>query len=130
MTGDASCADHNIAWNVRYKLKLDHVPAGVADGGNDDNIIYHINNDINNVASASGFGHPECTPAATAMGKALPRTRPIGHLSPAWEARGERWSPRLRCDALPARLCSGEDSSPILQASAQEARPWLHASSL
>src|SRR5216684_4459598 len=40
VSGDASCADHNIAWKMRFNLHLDHVPAGVADGGKDDNIIY------------------------------------------------------------------------------------------
>ena len=75
VSGDASCADHNIAWKMRYNLKLDHVPAGVADGGKDDNIIY----DFVNGVSASGFGHPECSAAATAIGNALPQTHPIGH---------------------------------------------------
>jgi uncharacterized protein GlcG (DUF336 family) len=75
VSGDASCADHNIAWKMRYNLQLDHVPAGVADGGKDDNIIY----DFTNGVSAGGFGHPECAAAATAIGKALPTTHPIGH---------------------------------------------------
>jgi len=75
VSGDASCADHNIAWKMRYNLRLDHVPAGVADGGKDDNIIY----DFTNGVSASGFGHPECSAAATAIGEALPTTHPIGH---------------------------------------------------
>jgi len=75
VSGDASCADHNIAWKMRYNLQLDHVPAGVADGGKDDNIIY----DITNGVSASGFGHPECSAAATSIGNALPTTHPIGH---------------------------------------------------
>src|SRR5205823_7471284 len=75
VSGDASCADHNIAWKMRYNLQLDHVPAGVADGGKDDNIIY----DITNGVSAGGFGHPECSAAATSIGKALPTTHPIGH---------------------------------------------------
>src|SRR5881628_3322068 len=42
VSGDASCADHNIAWKMRDNLNLDFVPEGVADGGNDDNIIYDI----------------------------------------------------------------------------------------
>lgn len=75
VSGDASCADHNIAWKMRYNLRLDHVPAGVADGGADDNIIY----DYTDGVSASGFGHPECSAAATAIGEALPTTHPIGH---------------------------------------------------
>src|SRR5881628_2604513 len=75
VSGDASCADHNIAWKMRYNLRLDHVPAGVADNGRDDNIIY----DYTNGVSASGFGHPECSAAATTIGEALPQTHPIGH---------------------------------------------------
>jgi len=74
VSGDASCADHNIAWKMRDKLQLDHVPAGVADGGKDDNIIY----DFTNGVSASGFGHPECSAQATSIGEALPQTHPIG----------------------------------------------------
>ncbi len=73
VSGDASCADHNIAWKMRHFLRLDYVPAGVADGGKDDNIIY----DFVNGVSASGFGHPECSNAATDIGKALPTNYPI-----------------------------------------------------
>jgi len=76
VSGDASCADHNIAWKMRYNLGLDHVPAGVADGGKDDNIIYDF--DAKGV-SVGGFGHPECSALATSIGKALPTTHPIGH---------------------------------------------------
>ncbi len=75
VSGDASCADHNIAWKVRHALGLDYVPAGVADGGADDNIIY----DITNGVSASGFGHPTCSAAATAIGQSLPTQYPISH---------------------------------------------------
>lgn len=76
VSGDASCADHNIAWKTRYNLQLDHVPAGVADDGADDNIIYDIDS---TGVSASGFGHPECSAAATQIGEALPQDFPIGH---------------------------------------------------
>ena len=30
VSGDSSCADHNIAWRTRNTLNLDHVPAGVS----------------------------------------------------------------------------------------------------
>ena len=30
VSGDSSCADHNIAWRTRNNLKLDYVPAGVS----------------------------------------------------------------------------------------------------
>ena len=67
-SGDSSCADHNIAWKVRHKLKLDNVPAGVSTN-NDDNII----NDIAEGASESGWGHPVCSPEASIIAKGLPR---------------------------------------------------------
>jgi uncharacterized protein GlcG (DUF336 family) len=75
VSGDASCADHNIGWKTRDRLNLDFVPAGVSPT-NDDNIIYDL--DAND-HSASGFGHPECFPASTAISNALPHDYPIGH---------------------------------------------------
>ena len=67
VSGDSSCADHNIAWRLRHRLNLDNVPAGVgsapdnaAPNGND-NIVY----DIVDGVSASGWGHPECSDSAT-----------------------------------------------------------------
>jgi uncharacterized protein GlcG (DUF336 family) len=74
VSGDASCADHNIAWKLRHRLMLDYVPTGVSPT-HDDNIIY----DIAGGRSASGFGHPECNAATTAIGKALPVTNAIRH---------------------------------------------------
>ena len=60
MSGDSSCADHNIAWRVRHLLELDYVPAGVSPNG-DDNVIYDVSNDADGHAgSAGGFGHPDC----------------------------------------------------------------------
>jgi uncharacterized protein GlcG (DUF336 family) len=54
ISGDTSCGDHNIAWRIRQKLGLDHVPAGPS-GNNDDAIIY----DIGLMGkSSSGYGHP------------------------------------------------------------------------
>ena len=59
VSGDSSCADHNIAWRVRDTLGLDHVPAGVGAPG--DNIIFDLADDAGgNPESASGFGHPQC----------------------------------------------------------------------
>lgn len=59
-SGNTSCADHYISWVVRYRLNLDDVPAGVADNGKDDNIIFDITGSHGNFASKSGFGHPLC----------------------------------------------------------------------
>jgi uncharacterized protein GlcG (DUF336 family) len=74
VSGDSSCADHNIAWKLRDALKLDYVPGGVSSTG-DDNIIYDIGA---NGKSAGGFGHPTCSPEATAIGNALPSSHPTG----------------------------------------------------
>jgi uncharacterized protein GlcG (DUF336 family) len=73
VSGDSSCADHNIAWKTRDTLGLDFVPAGVS-GTGDDNIVY----DISDGASAGGWGHPECSADATSIGNHLPGDFPIG----------------------------------------------------
>lgn len=69
LSGDTSCADHNIAWRVRDALVLDKVQAGLQVAAKD-NIIF----DISGGVSAGGFGHPFCLGAAadSAMGNALP----------------------------------------------------------
>ncbi|MBF0366034.1 MAG: heme-binding protein [Oligoflexia bacterium] len=54
VSGDTSCADHNIAWRLRSELKLDFVPSGVS-LANDDNIIY-----LGKSEKTSGFKHPRC----------------------------------------------------------------------
>jgi len=74
VSGDTSCADHNIAWKVRDELVLDFVPAGVADGGTTDNIVYDLGGDG---VSTGGFGHPECSDLATEIGQQLPVTHPV-----------------------------------------------------
>jgi uncharacterized protein GlcG (DUF336 family) len=56
VSGDTSCADHNVAWRVRQALKLGRVPAGVSPAKNDA-IIYDLAPDK---TSASGYGHPIC----------------------------------------------------------------------
>ena len=59
VSGDSSCADHNIAWRVRDQLGLDFVPGGVGAPG--DNIIFDLADDAgSNPESAGGFGHPKC----------------------------------------------------------------------
>lgn len=79
VSGDASCADHNIAWKTRYFLGLDNVPAGVSPPPAFDNIIYDLSGVGADQVSASGFGHPACSPAATTISLALPTRFPIGH---------------------------------------------------
>lgn len=60
VSGDTSCADHNIAWRTRHELDLDFVPGGVSPDG-DDNLIFDIAEDGNgHPKSAGGFGHAHC----------------------------------------------------------------------
>jgi uncharacterized protein GlcG (DUF336 family) len=77
VSGDSSCADHNVAWKTRHALNLNRVPGGVSATG-DDNIVYpdKSNSPKKNQLFAS-WGHPECSDAATAIGEALPRSHPI-----------------------------------------------------
>ena len=72
LSGDSSVADHVIAWKLRKKLGLDHVPGGVSTT-KDDNMVV----DFANGKSASGWGHPETTPEATKIVNELPKTHPI-----------------------------------------------------
>jgi len=72
VSGDSSCADHNIAWKVRHNLNLDYIPGGVSPN-KDDNIVY----DIVDGSSVSGWGHPVCAPAAEEIAKNFNKTHPI-----------------------------------------------------
>ena len=75
VSGDTSCADHNIAYRTRHSLNLDFVPAGVAalfngDATHKDNIIFDITPQGGGDSSpgtgqqpgvsTSGFGHASC----------------------------------------------------------------------
>ena len=79
VSGDTSCADHNIAWRVRHILGLDHLasvlgPASLfaADPTHPDNIIFDITPNVSGGTgiSPSGFGHPPCFQSTSA--KELP----------------------------------------------------------
>jgi uncharacterized protein GlcG (DUF336 family) len=85
VSGDTSCRDHFVAWELRHVLKLDYVPGGVSgDANRPDNIIFDI--PTSQAAAPSpvpgpstgGFGHPKCintgNPAAL---------DPISHVSVA-----------------------------------------------
>ena len=85
VSGDTSCADHNIAWRVRNLIALDHMAAigslptvsGTSgDPAHPDNIIFDIteNPDGGTGISAGGFGHPKCL--NTGNPAALPAVRP------------------------------------------------------
>jgi uncharacterized protein GlcG (DUF336 family) len=75
VSGDSSCADHNIAWRTRHTLNLDFVPAGVSgDAARPDNIVYDITNPTGFPigVSAGGWGHPACSSASTTIAGELP----------------------------------------------------------
>jgi uncharacterized protein GlcG (DUF336 family) len=73
VSGDTSCADHNIAWRMRNILKLDYVPNGVSAAKNDQ-IIFDIDPAGK---SQGGFGHPACGEKVKELAQALPATRKI-----------------------------------------------------
>jgi uncharacterized protein GlcG (DUF336 family) len=65
LSGDTSCADHNIAWRMRQALGMDHLigVGGVSgDGLRPDNIVYDLKSSggASGSFSKSGWGHPEC----------------------------------------------------------------------
>jgi uncharacterized protein GlcG (DUF336 family) len=79
VSGDTSCADHNIAWRVRNLLGLDHLfgVGGVSgDPDRPDNIIFDIapNPSGGTGISAGGFGHPTCL--NTSGSDTLPAVQP------------------------------------------------------
>jgi hypothetical protein len=57
VSGDTSCADHNIAWRTRHQLNLDFVPSGVS-AKNDDNINYQGLVVVPSIPN--DFSHPIC----------------------------------------------------------------------
>jgi len=78
VSGDSSCADHNIAWRTRNNLALDYVPGGVSGvATRPDNIVYDITPQPGQMpgVSASGWGHPACSAGATAIAIGLPIVR-------------------------------------------------------
>ena len=72
VSGDTSCADHNIAWRTRAALELDYIPPGVAKDKTDQ-IIY----DIHLTKSTSGFGHPICVGSEEKISKSLAKVRTV-----------------------------------------------------
>jgi uncharacterized protein GlcG (DUF336 family) len=78
VSGDTSCADHNVAWRTRSTLNLDHVPSGVSgDPSRPDTIVYDITPQPGQMPgiSAGGWGHPQCFPADVAASATLPPTK-------------------------------------------------------
>src|SRR6266513_1223012 len=79
VSGDTSCADHNIAWRVRNNLGRDHLSGvgGVSgDSARPDNIVFDITPNPNGgtAISAGGFGHPTCP--NTSGSNTLPPVQP------------------------------------------------------
>jgi len=77
VSGDTSCADHNIAWRTRHGLNLDFVPGGVGPTGRADNINYQGKVPVPSLQN--DFSHPICAIAGndgvTAISAALPVTQ-------------------------------------------------------
>ena len=72
VSGDTSCADHNVAWKLRHLLNLDYVPSGVNEirgkmHATDDNIVY---DDVE-------WAHPECSDKSREVSDRFFKTRPI-----------------------------------------------------
>jgi uncharacterized protein GlcG (DUF336 family) len=77
VSGDTSCADHNIAWRTRAALNLDYVPGGVGPAGRPDNINYQGLVPVPSLQA--DFSHPICKIAGvdgvSAISAALPVTK-------------------------------------------------------
>jgi uncharacterized protein GlcG (DUF336 family) len=77
VSGDTSCADHNIAWRTRHELNLDYVPGGVAPAPRADNINYQGLVPVPSLQA--DFSHPICAIAGvdgvSALSAALPPTQ-------------------------------------------------------
>lgn len=74
VSGDTSCADHNIAWRARQNLALDYVPGGVSADKNDQ-IIFDLDK---SGRSKGGFGHPTCGGGEDQISRGLGATRKAG----------------------------------------------------
>jgi len=80
VSGDTSCADHNVAWRTRNALNLDFVPGGVSgDPARPDNINYV--GLVPNPSLANDFSHPICAIAGvdgvSAISAALPPVQSV-----------------------------------------------------
>lgn len=72
VSGDTSCADHNIAWKLRHLLELDYVPTGVHEvkgkmNQTNDNIVY---DDVE-------WAHPVCSDKSREVSELFFKTRPF-----------------------------------------------------
>ncbi|HUI58968.1 MAG TPA: heme-binding protein [Steroidobacteraceae bacterium] len=80
VSGDTSCADHNIAWRTRHTLNLDFVPSGVSPKG-DDNINYMGLVPVPSVPN--DFSHPICkiggVDGVSTISASLPAVQVVAH---------------------------------------------------
>jgi len=77
VSGDTSCADHNIAWRARHILNMDYVTAGVGPAARPDNINYE--GLVPMPSLQADFSHPICKIAGadnvSAISAGLPPTQ-------------------------------------------------------
>jgi uncharacterized protein GlcG (DUF336 family) len=77
VSGDTSCADHNIAWRTRHNLNLDFVTGGVGPATRADNINYQGLVPVPSLQN--DFSHPICAIAGvdgvSGISAALPVTQ-------------------------------------------------------
>jgi len=66
VSGDTSCTDHNVAWNLRKAIGFDSVPAGVGTPG--DNMKVDVNGET---GGWQAFSHPECSVDETTVTNGL-----------------------------------------------------------
>ncbi len=80
VSGDTSCADHNISWRTRHTLNLDFVPLGVS-ARSDDNINYQTLVPVPSLAN--DFSQPICkiggVDGVSAISAALPAVQKVVH---------------------------------------------------
>jgi uncharacterized protein GlcG (DUF336 family) len=72
VSGDSSCADHNIAWRIRHTVGMDYVPNGVhslGDDKSDDQILFE--------SGVTGFGHASCGAGVEDVVASLPPVREV-----------------------------------------------------
>ncbi len=77
VSGDTSCADHNIAWRTRTNLALDFVTGGVGPAGRADNINYQGLVPVPSLQA--DFSHPICNIAGTDGVSAISANLPLTH---------------------------------------------------
>jgi len=78
VSGDTSCADHNIAWRTRNNLGLDYIPGGVSGvPGRGDNINYQGLVAVPSLAN--DFSHPICKIAGVDGVSAISAALPVTH---------------------------------------------------